>query len=304
MPVILSRLPGGPESLELAEIGIPAPDPDEVLIEVHAVALNYPDALIVADRYQVRRQRLFVPAMELAGRVVAVVAGVTHPEIGERVMATGRGALAEFAVTGADSCFAIPPDMPCYDAAALHVTYGTAPHALADRGRSRPGERLFVFGASGSVGLAAVQIGIAMGAYVVAAASPQGMADLAAQSGASQTLVYPRLPLDLPAQKTLGRAIAEICAPGTDVAFDQVGDVYANLSLRALAWGGRYLAVGFRGHPCAGSQSSPSEICRRFGRLLGGRGSSGPPALCQKRPGDCWIGGTTGIKPVISRVVD
>ena len=304
MRAILSRVPGGPESLELAEIDVPVPGPDEVLVEVHAVALNYPDALIIADRYQVRRQRPFVPAMEFAGRVVAVGERVTHPEVGERVMATGRGALAEFAVAGADSCFAIPPDMPYHDAAALLVTYGTALHALADRGRLKPGERLLVFGASGGVGLAAVQIGTAMGAHVVAAASTQGKADLAAQSGASRTLVYPRLPLDLPAQKALGRTIAEVCAPGVDVVFDPVGDVYANLSLRALAWGGRYLAVGFAaGIPALEANRLLLKSADALGVYWGAWVERTPGALAAQVRTllDWWSDGR--IKPVISRVV-
>ncbi|PTX03035.1 NADPH:quinone oxidoreductase family protein [Pararhodobacter aggregans] len=304
MRAIVSRVPGGPETLELAELDIPGPGPGEVLVAVHAAALNYPDALVIADRYQLRRERPFVPAMEFSGRVAAVGEGVTLLRPGDRVMAVGRGALAEYAVAQEDRCFAIPPSMPYDEAAALLVTYGTALHALADRGRLAPGERLLVFGASGGVGLAAVQIGAAMGAQVVAAASTPAKVAQAAAWGADRTLVYPRLPLDPAAQKALGRAIAQACEPGCDVVFDPVGDLYGALSLRALAWGGRYLAIGFAaGIPSLAANLLLLKSADALGVYWGAWIDRTPGALSGQveQLVDWWSQGR--IKPMVSRVV-
>lgn len=242
MKALLSVAPGGPETLVLRDQPDPLPGKGEVRIRVAACAINYPDVLIIEDRYQFRPPRPFAPGGEVAGVVDAVGEGATLA-VGQRVLAVpGWGGLAEAVVVPSDRALPIPEAMPFEVAAAFLLTYGTSHHALANRATLKPGETLLVLGAGGGVGLAAVELGVAMGARVIAAASSDAKAATATAHGAHATLVYPRDP----DPKALTAQFKAACgAEGADVVYDPVGGPYTEAALRALAWRGRYLVVGF-----------------------------------------------------------
>jgi NADPH2:quinone reductase len=247
MKALLSKQPGGPETLVLEDIPEPLPGPKEVRIAVRACGVNFPDLLIIQDLYQYKPPRPFAPGAEVAGVIDAVGAGVEHLRAGDRVlMSPVRSGMAEKAVGLATNCWKIPDAMPFDEAAALLMTYGTSQHALKDRAQLRSGETLLVLGAAGGVGLAAVELGKAMGARVVAAASSAEKLALAREHGADEGVQYPVGPLD----KTLARALTDHfkAACGTDgaqVIYDGVGGDYTEAALRAIGWQGRHLVVGF-----------------------------------------------------------
>ncbi|WP_375460406.1 NADPH:quinone oxidoreductase family protein [uncultured Enterovirga sp.] len=247
MKALLSRSSGGPETLVLDEVAEPQPGPGQVRIAVQAVGVNYPDVLIIEDKYQMRPPRPFSPGAEAAGIVDAVGEGVTGFSIGDRVLAMpGHGAMAEKVLAKAERCARLPDAMPFDEAAAFLMTYGTSHHALADRGRLQADETLLVLGAAGGVGLAAVEIGAALGARVIAAVSSEEKLALALGRGASEGFVYPPGPFDADGKKALADAFKRVCGPGgADVIYDPVGGDYAEPALRAIAWRGRFLVVGF-----------------------------------------------------------
>lgn len=244
MKAALSRQPGGPETLTIEDIPAPRPGAGEVLISVHACGVNYPDVLIIQDLYQVKPQRPFAPGGEVAGIVEAIGAGVTTLRPGDRVAGTtGWGGMAEKIVLHAERCVLIPSAMPFDDAAALLLTYGTSYYALKDRASLQPGETLLVLGAAGGVGLAAVELGSAMGARVIAAVSTKEKLALALNHGAQSGIVYPSVVED---RKALAALFKEACgSDGANVIYDPVGGVYAEAALRAIGWEGRFLVVGF-----------------------------------------------------------
>jgi NADPH2:quinone reductase len=247
MKALLSKAPGGPDTLVLDDIEEPTPGPGEVRIRVHAVGVNFPDSLIIQDLYQVRPSRPFAPGAELAGAIDAVGDGVQDFKVGDRVIGwAGYGAMAEKLVLPAGRCVAIPDAMPFDDAAALLMTYGTSQHALKDRAKLQPGETLLVLGAGGGVGLAAVELGKAYGAHVVAAASSLEKAELAKARGADAAMVYPKGPFDAEGRKALSAQFkAAVGGDGAQAIYDPVGGDYAEAALRAIGWEGRYLVVGF-----------------------------------------------------------
>ena len=246
MKALLSRIPGPAAALTLDEIPEPWPGPGEVRIAVSACAVNYPDVLIIEDRYQVRPPRPFSPGAEVAGVVDAVGEGVAWPRIGDRVIGfPGWGGMAEKLVLAAGRCIAIPDAAPFDEAAALMMTYGAALFGLKVRGGVEPGERLLVLGAGGGVGLAAVEVGKALGAEVIAAASSQAKAEAASAAGAARAVVYPRGPFDGDGCKALSALFKDACPDGVDVVFDPVGGDYAEAALRSLRPEGRLLVVGF-----------------------------------------------------------
>jgi NADPH2:quinone reductase len=247
MKALVSNTPGGPESLVLGEMPEPTPAPSEIRIAVSACAVNYPDVLVIADRYQLRPPRPFSPGTEVAGIVDAIGADVTDFSVGERVFGViPFGGMAEKVCIPAASCFECPREMPFEDACALLMTYGTAYYGLKDRARLRAGETLLVLGAAGGIGLAAVELGKAAGARVVAVASSQDKLDLARSRGADVGILSPRDPFDSNAAKSFSGQMKTACAPtGADVVCDPVGGDYAEAALRAIAWEGRYLVVGF-----------------------------------------------------------
>jgi NADPH2:quinone reductase len=244
---LLSRSPGGPDSLVLEEIADPVPAAGQVRVNVRAVGVNFPDLLIIQDLYQFKPPRPFSPGSELAGTVDVVGEGVTELRAGDRVLVSPvRSAMAEKAIAPAGNCWKIPDRMPFDEAAALMMTYGTSQHALKDRARLKAGETLLVLGAAGGVGIAAVELGKATGARVVAAASSADKLALAKEHGADEGVLYPTGPLDKVAAKALSDAFKSVCgANGAEVIYDAIGGDYTEAALRAIAWEGRHLVVGF-----------------------------------------------------------
>lgn len=247
MRAVLSKVAGGPESLVVEEVMDPTPAKGQVVIEVKAIGINYPDALIIEDKYQFKPERPFSPGAEVAGIVDAVGEGVKGVRRGDRVIAVpGWGGLVERIAVPADSLIPIPDGMDFEMAAAFVMTYGTSYYALKDRAKLQPDETLLVLGAAGGVGAAAVELGKAMGARVVAAASTNDKVEFALELGADNGLIYPTGPMDKAAQKELaGEFKLATGRDGADVVYDAVGGDYAEPALRAMDWNGRYLVVGF-----------------------------------------------------------
>jgi NADPH2:quinone reductase len=247
MKAILSEAPGGPDTLVMRDRPVPEPAEGQVRIAVRAIGVNFPDLLIIEDRYQFRPERPFSPGGELAGVIEAVGPGVTDLAPGDRVMGMPLwGAMAEQVCIRADLCHRLPDAVGFDQAAALQITYGTALYGIEERGALRRGETLLVLGAAGGVGLAAVELGRALGARVIAAASSDEKLRTAMDRGAVDGVVYPRGPLDRAAQRTLADALRARLGPGgADVVFDTVGGDYAEPALRSTGWLGRYLVVGF-----------------------------------------------------------
>ena len=247
MKALLSHEPGPPGTLRLAEVPEPTPGRGELLVRVRACAINYPDVLIIEDKYQFRPPRPFAPGGEIAGEVVEVGEGVAGWQVGDRVIAViGHGGLAEMVVVPAPAAYRLPADRSFEDGAALLLTYATSIHALFDRGKLGAGQTLLVLGAAGGVGLAAVELGKAKGARVIAAVSSEEKAEAARGAGADEAMVYPRGPFDRDGQKALSEQFKAAVGPnGADVIFDPVGGDYAEPALRAIGWEGRYLVVGF-----------------------------------------------------------
>ena len=239
--------PGGPDTLELAEIEQPATGPGDLLVRVRACAINYPDVLIIEDKYQFKPPRPFAPGGEIAGEVIAVGERVEGWSVGDRVIgACGWNGLAEFAVIQARNAFRLPEGRDFAEGAALLMTYGTSIHALWDRGRLKAGDTLLVLGAAGGVGLAAVELAKARGARVIGAVSSEEKARAVREAGADDVVVYPHGPLDKDGSKQLAEDFkAAVGKDGANVIYDPVGGDYAEPALRAIAWEGRYLVVGF-----------------------------------------------------------
>jgi len=247
MRALLSKAPGGPESLELSEVADAAAGKGQVVVAVEACAINYPDVLVIEDKYQFKPERPFAPGGEIAGVVESIGEGVTGWSAGDRVLAViGHGGLAEKVAVDAHRLNRLPDERGFSEGAALLLTYATTIHALIDRGKLQEGQTLLVLGAAGGVGFAAVELGKAFGARVVAAVSSEEKAAAAKQAGADETLIYPRAPFDKEQSKALADRFKAAVGPnGADVIYDPVGGDYAEPALRAIAWEGRYLVVGF-----------------------------------------------------------
>ncbi|WP_170424877.1 NADPH:quinone oxidoreductase family protein [Ruegeria arenilitoris] len=246
MQALLSVAPGGPDTLELTTMPDPEAKKGELLVGVKAAGVNFPDTLMIRDMYQIKPPRPFAPGGEIAGEVLAVGEGVTGFEPGDRVLAlTGHGGFATRLTVKAASAIKFPDTMPFEDAACFIFTYGTSYHALKDRAALQPGETLLVLGAAGGVGSAAIELGKAMGARVIAAVSSEEKAEFCRQIGADETIVYSR-DMDRDAQKAFSAEIKTLAgANGVDVVYDAVGGDYAEPALRSMAWNGRFLVVGF-----------------------------------------------------------
>lgn len=247
MKAILSEAVGGPETLQLREIAAPVPGPEQVLVAVKAVGVNFPDALIIRDLYQFKPQRPFAPGGEIAGVVEAVGAEVKRLKPGDRIIGfCGWGGMAEKIAIDEARCIPYRASIPFDLAAGLLMTYATSHHALKDRAGLKAGETLLVLGAAGGVGLAAVELGKATGATVVAAVSSEAKAAVARKHGADRTVVYPSGPFDADGRKALAALFKEAVGPrGADVIYDPVGGDYSEAALRAIAYEGRFLVVGF-----------------------------------------------------------
>jgi NADPH:quinone reductase len=238
---------GGPETLVLDEIADPLPGPGEVIIAVMACAINFPDTLVIRDLYQFKPPRPFAPGGEVSGVIAAVGEGVSRWKPGDRVAAIMiSGGLAEKIAISENRVFALPDAVSFDTGAALLLTYGTTIHALKDRGHLQPGDTLLVLGASGGVGLAATELGKAMGARVVAGVSSAAKAAAARDAGADECVIYGHAPFDRAQSKALTDSLKAACGPeGAAVIYDGVGGDYSEAALRAIGWGGRYLVVGF-----------------------------------------------------------
>ena len=239
MKALLCRTLSGIDDLRVEEVPAPQPGAGEVLIDVAAAGVNFPDVLIVQGKYQFKASLPFTPGSELAGTVRAMGEGVSHVKAGDRVLAiVQHGAFAQRAVARAERVMALPPGVDLERAAAMMFTYGTSYHALKDRAQLAKGETLLVLGAAGGVGLAAVELGKLMGARVVAAASTEEKLAVCREHGADETIDYSR--------EDLREGVKRVAGPGgVDVVYDPVGGAYAEPAIRSLAWKGRFLVVGF-----------------------------------------------------------
>jgi NADPH2:quinone reductase len=241
MRALLAKAFGPPDTLVVEDVPDPVPGPGEVIVRVRAAALNFFDTLIIENRYQFKPPLPFSPSAECAGTIEALGPGVEGWAIGERVAAyLGWGAARERVAAPVERLTRIPEGLGFEGAAGLTVTYGTSLHALKDRARLKAGETLAVLGAAGGAGLAAVELGRLMGARVIACASSAEKLALAAANGAHEALDYASEPL----REGLKRLTGGL---GVDVLYDPVGGSLAEPALRSMAWGGRYLVVGFAG---------------------------------------------------------
>ena len=247
MKALLSKATGGPETLELSDLPDPTPGKGELLIAVKACSINYPDVLIIEDKYQFKPERPFAPGSEISGVVEAVGEGVSGWSVGDRMLAmVGHGGLAEKVAVDASRAYRLPDGRSHAEGAALLLTYATTIHALLDRGHLKAGDNLLILGAAGGVGLAAVELGKAYGARVVAAVSSEEKAAAARDAGADDVLIYDRAPFDKDQSKALANQFKEALGPnGAQVIYDPVGGDYAEPALRSIGWEGRYLVVGF-----------------------------------------------------------
>ncbi len=230
---------GPAETLKVMDVEKPSAKEGEVVVDVVYAALNFFDTLIIEGKYQLKPEPPFSPAGEFAGRVAAIGPGVTGFAIGDRVMgSTGFGAAREVIAIAANRLAHVPAGLPLDRAAGLAIAYGTSLHALKQRAEMKPGETLVVLGASGGVGLAAVEIGKAMGARVIACASSDDKLDFARRYGASETINYAT-------EDFRARLKALTAGRGVDVVYDPVGGPLTEQALRSLAWKGRLLVIGF-----------------------------------------------------------
>ena len=239
MKAVLCKAFGGPETLVVEEIEEPSPGPGEVVIDVHAAALNFFDTLVIRNKYQYKPPMPFSPSAEVAGTVASLGPGVDEFEVGDRVLALVRwNGCRERTVSPVSAVVRIPDSVSDVIASGVSVTYGTAIHGLKDRANLQPGEVLVVLGASGGAGLAAVEIGALMGAHVIAVASSPDKLDLCLEHGASAGIDYDEADL-----KDSIKSLSD--GRGADVVYDCVGGDLTEPTLRATAWEGRYLVVGF-----------------------------------------------------------
>lgn len=240
MRAVVCKRFGGPEVLEMEDVPDPAPGPGQVLVEVRACSVTFPDLLMLRDRYQFKPGLPFTPGTEVAGVIRQLGDEVDGLRPGDAVLGSviAGGGLAELACLRADSVVPLPEGVRFEDAAGLLYGYGTSHHALKDRARLQPGESLLVLGAAGAVGLAAVELGRAMGARVIAAASSDEKLALCQAHGADETVNYSTEDLKERVRELTGGA-------GADVVYDPVGGPYSEPALRATAWEGRFLVIGF-----------------------------------------------------------
>jgi NADPH2:quinone reductase len=281
MKALLSSIPGGPETLVVADVPEPQPTAGEVRLVVKACGVNYPDSLIIQDLYQFKPERPFAPGGEVSGFVDALGEGVEDLQVGDRVIgSTGWGGMAQKLTIPAAKCMRIPDAMPYDEAAAFLMTYGTSYYALKDRAHLQTGDILLVLGAAGGVGLAAIELGKAAGARVIAAVSSDEKLALTKAHGADHGIVYPAGPFDKAGTKALAELFKVACGKsGANVIFDPVGGDYAEAALRAIAWEGRFLVVGFpAGIPILPLNLTLLKSCQVVGVFWGGFAQRDPGA--------------------------
>jgi len=235
--------PVGVDALTWKELPTPTPSAGEVLVEIHAASLNFPDLLIVQNKYQMKPALPFVPGSEYAGVVQAVGDGVNHLKVGQPVAClSGTGGFATHTLAPAALCMPLPAGFPMVDAAAFIMIYATSHHALVDRAQLKAGETVLILGAAGGVGTSAIQIAKACGARVIAAASSDDKCALCTSIGADATINY--------TSSNLRETVKTLTAgKGPDVIYDPVGGDYSEQAFRSIGWRGRYLVVGFAAGP-------------------------------------------------------
>ena len=239
MRAVMCKGFGPPESLVVETLPDPTPGKGEVVVDVSFIGLNFFDTLIIQNKYQLKPSLPFSPASEFAGRVSAVGEGVAGLKVGDRVCGSlGYGAARTKIVARADQVYAIPDGLSDEKAAGLIITYGTSHHALKQRAKLKAGETLAVLGASGGVGIAAVELGALMGARVIACASSPDKIDFAKRHGAAEGIDYSKADLKEELKRLTG-------GKGVQVIYDPVGGDFAEAALRAIAWEGRFLVIGF-----------------------------------------------------------
>jgi NADPH2:quinone reductase len=239
----LCENPVGVDALTWKEIPTPAPQAGQVLIRIEAASLNFPDLLIVQNKYQMKPDLPFVPGSEYAGVIEAVGEGVTHLKVGQSVAClSGTGGFGTHTLAPAKLCMPLPPGFPAVDAAAFIMIYATSHHALMDRAALKAGETVFILGAAGGVGTAAIQIAKAAGARVIAAASNDEKCALCKSLGADETINYTTQNM-----REVLKTLTE--GKGPDIIYDPVGGDFAEPAFRSIAWRGRYLVVGFAAGP-------------------------------------------------------
>jgi len=238
MRAVLCEAWGGPESLAIKEISAPEPKAGEVLIRIRAAGVNFPDVLIIQKKYQVQPELPFSPGAEVSGEVIGLGEGVTSLAVGDRVAALcTTGGFAEKIVLEAARCMKIPDSLSFEIAAGFMLAYGTSWHAIRDRAALLPGETMLVLGAAGGVGLSAVEIGKAIGARVVAAASTDEKCEICREHGADEVINY--------TAEDLRAGIKRTCGAGPDVIYDPVGGKFSEAAFRSIGWRGRHLVIGF-----------------------------------------------------------
>jgi NADPH:quinone reductase len=239
MKALLCKAHGLPDTLVFDEHTLPATGPGQVLITMKAAGANFPDVLIIQNKYQFKPELPFAPGSELAGVVAEVGEGVTHVKVGDKVIAfVGHGAFAEQILAPSQVVVPMPAGMDFDTAAAFTLTYGTSYHGLKDRGELKAGETVLVLGAAGGVGLAAIEIAKALGARVIAAASTADKLAVCKEHGADELINYTT-------EDLRERLKALTAGKGPDVIYDPVGGPLAEQAFRSIAWRGRYLVIGF-----------------------------------------------------------
>lgn len=265
MKAVVCNAFGPPENLVVEEVDDPVVGPGDVLVEVRAAAVTFPDTLMLEDKYQFKAPPPYIPGGEVAGVVTAVGDDVTNIAVGDRVVGgVGvTGGMAELAAVPAASARVLPDTVGFAESTGLNYAYGTSLYGLKYRGELKEGETLLVLGAGGNVGLSAVELGKLMGARVIAAASTEDKLDLCRQRGADETINYAEENLKERAKELTGGA-------GVDVVYDCVGGDYAEAALRAIAWEGRFLVIGFTaGIPAIPLNLTLLKSCQVVGVFFG-----------------------------------
>jgi NADPH2:quinone reductase len=296
MRALLCKEFGPPEKLVIEEIPDPVPGRGEVVIEVRTAGFNFPDLLIIQGKYQFTPQLPFSPGGEVAGRVAAIGEGVKGFQLGDRVTATTIfGGFAEKLRVSAGQVTPLPQSVPYEVGAGFTIAYGTSYHALKQRARLIKGESLLVLGAAGGVGLAAVEIGKAMGAMVIAAASSDEKLETAREHGADEGINYSNEDL-----KTRAKALS---GGGLDVVYDPVGGEYSEAALRSLARGGRHLVIGFAAGdiPSIPLNLTLLKECQIVGVFWGAWAMRNPKDQAQNMAELTALYDSGAIKPLISQ---
>jgi NADPH:quinone reductase len=247
MRALLSTSIGGPETLVMGDLPDPAAGPGQVVIATKACSINFPDVLIIEDKYQFKPPRPFAPGAEIAGVIESVGEGVDGLTVGDRVIGLcGNGGLAEKVAVPASNVFKMPEDMSFADGASLLMTYGTSAHALKDRAHIKPGDNVLVLGGAGGIGISAIELVKAWGGRAIAGVSSEAKAEVAREAGADDVIVYPYQPLDRDTSKSLAEAFkVKAGRDGYQIIYDTVGGDYSEPALRSIGWEGKFLVVGF-----------------------------------------------------------